>query len=95
MRRATEDEQPVHFLQSSQLDLAQRADLLQPPKALFDQPSPAQADGIAGLPRSPAVQITGAALVVLRHMWGYVQIPNRTHKILAVVSLVGAHGDAA
>jgi len=30
VRGATEDEQPVHFLQASQLELAQRAGLLEP-----------------------------------------------------------------
>src|ERR1039458_4840965 len=38
---ATEDEQPVHFLQPSQLYLSQRAGLLQPTKSLFHQPSAA------------------------------------------------------
>src|ERR1039457_3999461 len=42
VRRATEDEQPVHFFQTSQLDLAQRTGLLQPSESLFDQPSAAQ-----------------------------------------------------
>jgi hypothetical protein len=64
VRRATEDEQPVHFLQTPQLYLAQRPGLLQPSKALFDQPSAAQADGIAGLARGSAVQVAGAAFVV-------------------------------
>src|SRR5271154_2091139 len=68
VRRTTEDEQPVHFLQASQLDLAQRPGLLQPSEAFFDQPAPAQADGIAGLTRGSAVQVAGAALVVLRNM---------------------------
>ena len=67
MRRATEDEQPVHFLQASQLGLAQRAGLLQPSESLFDQPSAAQADGIAGLARGSAVQVAGAAFVVNRY----------------------------
>ena len=52
---ATEDEQPVHFLQTSQLDLTQSACLLEPAEALFNQPSPAQANGIAGLTRGSAV----------------------------------------
>ena len=39
MRGATEHEQPVHLLQSAQLDLPKRTSLLQPPKALFDQPA--------------------------------------------------------
>ena len=41
VRGATEDEQPVDFLQSAQLDLAQWAGLLQPSEALLDQPAPA------------------------------------------------------
>ena len=62
VRGATEDKQPVHLLQSAQLDLAQRAGLLQPPEALFDQPSATQADRVARLPRGSAVQIAAAAL---------------------------------
>src|SRR5208282_6920293 len=63
VRGATEDEQPVHFFQASQLDLAQRAGLLKPTEALLDQPSPAQADGIARLPCGSSVQVAAAALV--------------------------------
>jgi hypothetical protein len=59
---ATEDEQPVHFLQTSQLDLTQWACLLKPTEALFNQPSPAQANGIAGLTRGSAVQVAAAAV---------------------------------
>jgi len=59
---ATEDEQPVHFLQTSQLDLTQWACLLEPAEALLDQPSPAQANGIAGLTRGSAVQVAAAAV---------------------------------
>jgi len=36
VRCATEDEQPVHILQAAQLDLAQRAGLLQPAETLLD-----------------------------------------------------------
>src|ERR1019366_7638951 len=95
VRRATEDEQPVHFLQASQLDLAQRAGLLQPSESLFDQPSAAQADGITGLARGSAVQVAGAAFVVLGNVRRHVRLPHRADEILRVVSLVGAHRDAA
>ena len=95
MRRTAEDEQPVHFLQASQLDLAQRTGLFQPSKAFLDQPSPAQADGIAGLPCRSAVQVAAAPLVVLRHMRRDVQLPYRAHKILRVVGLIRAHGDSS
>ena len=94
VRGATEDEQPVHFFQASQLDLAQRAGLLKPTEALLDQPSPAQADGIARLPCGSSVQVAAAALVVLRYMRCHVQLPHRADEILAVVSLVRAHRDA-
>ncbi len=65
VRGATEDEQPVHFLQAAQLDLAQRAGLLEPSEALLDQPAAAQADSIAGLARGSPVQVAAAALIVL------------------------------
>src|SRR5208282_2452683 len=69
VRRATEDEQPVHFLQPSQLYLAQRAGLLQPTKSLFHQPSAAQADGITRLARGPSIEVAAAPFVVLRYVW--------------------------
>ena len=50
--------------------------------------------GVAGLPRGSAVEVAAAALVVPGHMRGHVQLPRGAHEILAVVSLVGAHGDA-
>src|SRR5579884_3384638 len=81
--------------QSPQLDLAQRPDLLQPAKALLHKPSPAQADGISGLARGPAIQVAAAALVILRNMRRHVQLPHCSDEILRVVSLVCAHGDAA
>ena len=87
VRGATEDEQPVHLLDSSQLDLAQRAGLLEPSKAFLHQPTPAQADGIAGLARGSAVQVAAAAVVVLRNMWRHVQLPHRADEILRVVSI--------
>ena len=87
VRGTTEDEQPVHFLQTSQLDLAQRAGLLQPSEALFDQPSPAQTDGVAGLSCGSAVQIAAPPLVVLRNMRRHVQLPHRADEILRVVSI--------
>ncbi len=80
VRRATEDEQPVHFLQAAQLDLAQRAGLLQPSESLFDEPSATQADGIAGLARGSAIQVAGAAFVVLRNIRSHVQFPHRADK---------------
>src|SRR5579883_1098492 len=68
VRRATEDKQPVHLLDPSQFDLAQRAGLLQPSKAPLDQPSPAQANGIAWLARRSAIQITLASFIVPGHV---------------------------
>src|SRR5450755_3290746 len=91
---ATEDEQPVHFLQPSQLDLPQWPGLLQPPKALFDQPTAAQTDGIAWLPRGSAVQVAAAVLVVPGDVRGHIQFPYGAHEILTVIRLVGAHSDA-
>jgi hypothetical protein len=61
---------------------------------LLDQPAAAQADGVAGLARGSAVQVAAAALVVVRNV-RHVQLSRGAHKILAVVGLVGAHGDAA
>src|ERR1700757_295160 len=95
MRGTTEDEQPVYFLQSAQLDLAQRSGLLQPSEALFDPPAAAQTDRIAGLPRGSAVQVAGAVSVVLGDVWSHVQLSHRAHKILRVVSFVGTYGNAA
>ena len=70
VRGATEDEQPVHLVQSAQLHLADRAGLLQPSEALLDQPATAQADGIAGVPGGSPVEGRAAFLVVLGHMHG-------------------------
>jgi hypothetical protein len=95
VRRATEDKQPVHLLNPLQFDLAQPAGFLQPSKALLHQPSPAQADGTAGLASRSAIQITLASFIVPGHVRRHIQLPRRAHKILGVVGLVGAHGNAA
>jgi len=63
MGGAAEDEQPVYFVQAAQLHLAQRARLLQPAEALLDQPSPAQAEGIARVPCRPPVEARAPAVV--------------------------------
>ncbi len=76
MGGATENEQPIYFLQSAQLDLAQRRGLLQPSEALFDQPSAAQTDDIAGLPRGSAVQVAGAVSVVAGDVWSDIELPH-------------------
>jgi hypothetical protein len=91
---AAEDEQPVNLVQSAQLHLADRAGLLEPSKSLFDQPSAAQADGVAGMPRGSAVEVRAAPLLVLGHMRGDVQGTCGRDEILGVVSLVRAYGDA-
>ena len=91
MRGATEDEQPVHFLQAAQLDLAQRPGLLQPAEALLDQPSATQADGISRMPSGPAIQVAAPFLVVLRNIRSDVQLAAGGNKILRVVGLVNAH----
>lgn len=70
---ATEDEQPIDLVQSAQLHLADRAGLLEPSKSLFDQPSPAQADGVAWMPCGSAIEVRAASLLVLRDMRGDVQ----------------------
>ena len=80
---------------ASQLYLAQRSGLFQPSEALFDQPSPAQAGGIAGLARGSTVQVAGAALVVPRNVRCHVQLSHRADEILRVVGLVRTHRDAA
>ena len=66
----------------------------QPPETLFDQPATAQTNAIAGLACSSPIQVAAAALVVLRHMRSYMQLPYRAHKVLRVVGLVGAEGNA-
>ena len=58
------------------------------------QPAAAQANGIAGMPRSSSVQVAAPRLVVLGHMSGHVQLPDRGYEILRAVSLVCAQGDA-
>ena len=70
---ATEDEQPIDLVQSAQLHLAYRTGLFEPSKSFFDQPSAAQADGVAGMPRGSAVEVRAAPLLVLGHMRGDVQ----------------------
>src|ERR1039458_1157528 len=88
VRGTTEDEQPVHFLQPSQLYLTQWAGLLQPAEALFHQPAAAQADGIAEVPGRPAIQIAAPPFFVLCNMRSNIQLTRRADEILAVVSLV-------
>ncbi len=87
MRGATEDEQPVHFLQAAQLDLAQRPGLLQLAEALLDQPWATQADGISRMPSGPAIQVAAPSLVVLRNMRSAVQLAAGGNKILRVVGI--------
>jgi hypothetical protein len=94
MRRETKHDQPVHLLQSAQLYLPLRADLLQPAKALFDQPAAAQTNLIAELSRPSPVQIAGSVLVVLPYMRRHVQFTHRGYEILALVGPVGAHCNA-
>jgi len=59
MRGATEDEQPVHFLQRSPLYLAQWTSLIQPAKSLLDQPSAVQSDSVSE-------ELCGSSIQVLR-----------------------------
>src|ERR1035437_484573 len=91
---ATEDEQPIDLVQSAQLHLADRAGLLEPSKSFFDQPSAAQADGVAGMPRGSTVEVGAASLLVPGHMRGDVQGARGRDEILGVVGLVRAYGDA-
>jgi hypothetical protein len=93
MRGATENEQPVHLVQSAQLHLADRAGLLQPSEALLDQPATAQADGIAGVPGGSPVESRAAFLVVLRYMHGDIQLTRGIHEIPAVEGLGRARRD--
>src|SRR5260370_2383965 len=93
VRGATEDEQPVHLVQSAQLHLADRAGLLQPSEALLDQPATAQADGIAGVPGGSPVEVRAAFLVVLGHSHGDIQLARAVHEIPAVEALVRARRD--
>jgi hypothetical protein len=84
---ATEDEQSIDLVQSAQLHLADRTGLLEPSKSLFDQPSAAHADGVAGMPRGSAAEVRAAPLLVLRHMRGDVQGTHGGDEILGVVGL--------
>ena len=90
---AGEDEDPVHLMQTAQLDLPNRAGLLEPSEALLDQPSPAQADRVAGMPGGSAIHVRAASLLVLRYMRGHVERPGGGDEVLGVVSLVGTDGD--
>jgi hypothetical protein len=90
VRGATEDEQPVHFVQSAQLHLADRAGLLEPSEALLDQPATAQADGIAGVPGGSPVEVRAAFLVVLGHMHGDIQLARGIRVGGRFVRVVGA-----
>lgn len=67
---ATEDEDPIDVMQSTQLHLADRAGLFQPSETLLDQPPATKADRVAWVPRGPAIKVRAASLFVLRHMCG-------------------------
>lgn len=69
VRRTTEYDQPVRRSQRTQLDVAQRTGLLEPSRALLDQPATAQTDRTARLSRGSAVQVAAAVLIVLRYTW--------------------------
>jgi hypothetical protein len=94
VRGATEDEQPVHLVQTAQLDLAQRAGLLQPSEALLHQPAAAQADRVAGVPCGSPVEVRAALGVVLRNMQGDVELERSLDEVLRVAGLVRAQRDA-
>ena len=68
MRGATEGEQPVDFMQTAQLYLAQRVGLLQPAEALLDRPASAQADGVARMPGRSAVEVRAALVTICRSL---------------------------
>jgi hypothetical protein len=95
MSGATENEQPAHVLQPTQLDPSQRTGLLEPTEALLDEPSATQADGIAGLSCGPSVQVAAPHLVVPGYMRSHVQLPCHSHKIPGFIGLGRSHGDAA
>jgi hypothetical protein len=55
------------------LRLSDLCGLLQPSEALLNRPSPAQTDGVTGLPRGSSVQVASPSTLVLRDMeWGAV-----------------------
>jgi hypothetical protein len=87
VRRAAEDEQPVHLVQSAQLHLTQRPGLLQPPEALFDQPAAAQTDGINGLACILRSRLLLRPLSFFVTWRSYIQLPHGAHKILRAVGL--------
>jgi hypothetical protein len=61
---AAEDEDPVHLGQTSQLYLSKWAGLLQPAEGLLDQPTTAQADGVAGVPGGSSIKVRTTPLFV-------------------------------
>src|ERR1017187_1079238 len=81
-------------MQSADLDSSDRPGLLVPCEGLFDQPAAAQAGLIAGMAGGSAVHIRASAVIVLGDVRSDVESPRGSHEILAVVSLVGTHGDA-
>ena len=54
---ATEDEHPVHSMQSAYLHLAYWTCLFQPSEGLFDEPTAAQADAVPRMPCRSAVEV--------------------------------------
>ena len=94
VRRAAEDEQPVHLVQPAQFHLADRPGPSQPAEALLDQPAVAQADGVAGVPSGSAVEVRATLVVVLREMHGDVELARGLNEGLRVEGLVRAQRDA-
>ena len=59
---ATEDEHPIHLRESAHLYLGEWAGLLQPAEGLFDQPTTAEADRVAGVPGGSSIEVRAAPL---------------------------------
>src|SRR5205809_980855 len=64
VRRRGEEKLPVHAGPATMTELAKSADGLHPPEDLFDAFAHALTDGVAGVPRRPAVE--RAALLLER-----------------------------
>ena len=73
MGGAAEDEEPVDLHQTSQHYLSKWAGLLEPAEGLFDRPTAAEADRIAGVPGGSSIAVRAASLFVLLHMRGNVE----------------------
>jgi len=91
---ATEDEEPVHLGQTSQPYQSEWVGLLQPAEGLFDQPTTAEADRVAGMPGGSCIEVRATPLFILLNMRGDVEGAGSGDEALRVVRLGGAYRHA-